>query len=329
MDSNKVNQKNVLPKHDKHSLLQEVHHPLFSHHNVSVKIKRDDLIHNIISGNKWRKLKYNIKYLLQHKYQGAISFGGSYSNHIHAFAFACHQQKIPCIGIIRGEKAYENNYTLTWAKHWGMVCHFVDRKTYRRRFDSDFLAELSENYPHHFIIPEGGSNELAIQGVSEIVTELSQQTEYDTLMTPVGSGGTLAGLIMGDYTQEKQHKILGVAVLKQAEYLQKEIINLLPEKAKNHANWQLLTNFHRGGYAKFSPEDIQNISSFYQQTNIPFEPVYSGKMLLAFLALLKAGHFTANERIVLLHTGGLQGLGGMFEQGRLSPEYWPELPLPR
>ena len=328
MVSTKVNQQNSSLKQNNFSLLQQVQHPLFLHHQVNVKIKRDDLLHNIISGNKWRKLKYNLNYLLQHEYQGAVSFGGSYSNHIHAFAFACHQQNIPCIGVIRGEPEYASNYTLTWARHWGMTCHFVDRKTYRRRFDKDFLAELRQQYPNHFIVPEGGSNELAIQGVSEIATELALQTEFDTLLTPVGSGGTLAGLILGDYLQEKQHKILGIAVLKQAEYLQQEILKLLPEHAKSHNTWQLLTNFHRGGYAKFSSHDVQKISAFYQQTQIPFEPVYSGKMLLSFLELLEQGYFKTNERIILLHTGGMQGLGGMFEQGRLLAKDWPELPYP-
>ncbi len=323
-----VNQQSSPLTKNSFSLLQQIHHPIFSKYNVRVQIKRDDLLHNIISGNKWRKLKYNLKHLTQQKYCGAISFGGSYSNHIHAFAFACYQQKIPCIGVIRGEKHYENNYTLTWARHWGMTCHFVDRKTYRRRFDAGFLAELQNQYPNHFVVPEGGSNHLAIPGVSELISELAQQTEFDTLITPVGSGGTLAGIITGDSLQEKQHKLLGVAVLKQAEYLQHEIKKLLPTHAKTHNNWQLLTNFHRGGYAKFNADDIARIIAFSQQTQLPFEPVYSGKMLLAFLDLLTQGYFKANERIVLLHTGGIQGRGGMFEQNRLAASEWPELPVP-
>jgi len=310
------------------SVVEPVFHPLFSQHQVNVQIKRDDLLHNIISGNKWRKLKYNLKYLVQQRYQGAISFGGSYSNHIHAFAFACYQQNIPCIGIIRGEVAYQNNYTLTWAIHWGMTCHFVDRTTYRRRFDEDYLTELRHLYPNYFIIPEGGSNPLAVQGVSEVITELARQTEFDTLITPVGSGGTLAGLILGDTLQNKQHKILGVAVLKQAQYLHQEVNALLPTDIGQHKNWQILTNLHRGGYAKFNADDVKRIITFSEHTKIPLEPVYSGKMILGFLDLLAQGYFNANERIMLLHTGGMQGLGGMFEQNRLKTHDWPTLPLP-
>jgi 1-aminocyclopropane-1-carboxylate deaminase len=306
------------------STLQPLHHPLFNEYNVQVQIKRDDIIHPIISGNKWRKLKYNLQHIKNTpEFNGVLSFGGSYSNHIHALAFACFEQKTPCLGIIRGEVKYANNFTLSWAKYWGMKLHFVDRKTYRRRHDSDYLAELQQQFPQYFIVPEGGSNKLAIAGVSEIITELIQQTQFDTLITPVGSGGTLAGLIAGDQLNNTTHKILGIAVLKNAEYLAHEIKCLLPRLAKTPNNWQLLTQFHRGGYAKFSPHDATRILEFSKVTGVDFEPVYSGKMILAFLDLLAEGYFIDGERIVLLHTGGMQGLGGMIERGLLNTEDWP------
>ena len=306
------------------SILQKIQHPLFEKYDLDVRVKRDDLLHNIISGNKWRKLKYNLEQLKKSNYQAALTFGGSYSNHIHAFAYACKLQNIPCIGVIRGEAHYADNFTLSWARHWGMQCHFVDRKTYRRRFETDYLVELQTLYPDHFIIPEGGSNSLAIPGVGEVLTELNKQTDFDTLLTPVGSGGTLAGLISGDsVANDKRHRILGIAVLKQAEYLVDEIKCLLTPEAKNHDNWQLLTKFHRGGYGKFSPDDVQRIIAFNQQTGVCFEPVYTGKMILALLDLIVQDYFQPQERIVLLHTGGLQGLGGMIEQGRLNAKDWP------
>lgn len=308
------------------STIKEIFHPAFTRHQVQVFVKRDDNIHPIISGNKWRKLKFNLKHIENTpSFKGALSFGGSYSNHIHAFAFACYQHKIPSVGIIRGEADYASNYTLTWANHWGMKLHFVDRKTYRRRHNTDFITEIQNQYPDYCIIPEGGSNKLAIPGVAEVIAELNQQIEFDTLLTPVGSGGTLAGLITGDSEAEKQHKILGIAVLKGAEYLNKEVKNLLPPQAKFHTNWQLLTDYHRGGYAKFSHEDSQKIIAFNKATNVTFEPVYSGKMILALLDLLEQGYFSAGERIVLLHTGGLQGLGGMIERGILDKSDWPTL----
>lgn len=306
------------------SSIEKIDHPLFTQCNVEVFIKRDDLIHKVISGNKWRKLKYNLENLKKNAEVGALTFGGSYSNHIHAFAYACQQHNIPCVGVIRGEESYANNFTLSWAKHWGMHCHFVDRATYRRRFETDYLEELNLLFPNYNIIPEGGSNTLAIPGVAEIITELSQQIDFDTLMTPVGSGGTLAGLISGDsVSSERQHKILGVAVLKQAEYLLNDIKCLLTPQGANHDNWQLLTQYHLGGYGKFSKADAARLLEFNQQCGITFEPVYSGKMVLALLDLLIQGEFSSGERIVLLHTGGLQGLGGMIEQGRLDAQDWP------
>jgi len=307
------------------SELQELYHPLFTHHNVKVQVKRDDLIHPIISGNKWRKLKYNLIHVKQHQNISAVlSFGGSYSNHIHALAYACYQQNLPCVGIIRGEKSNASNFTLTWAHHWGMKLHFVDRKTYRRRHDTDYLSQLQQEFPDHFIVPEGGSNELAIPGVAEIIAELDQQTEFDTLITPVGSGGTLAGLITGDrQSNHTDHKLLGIAVLKGADYLVAEVESLLSNQATKHEGWQVLTNFHRGGYAKFSSEDAMRIMAFNQTTGVDFEPVYSGKMILALLDLLEQGYFKAGERIVLLHTGGMQGLGGMIERGILNKGDWP------
>jgi len=309
------------------SELQPLHHPLFTQHNVRVQVKRDDIIHPIISGNKWRKLKYNLAHVQHNKnINGVLSFGGSYSNHIHALAFACYQHKIQCVGVIRGEEKYANNFTLTWARHWGMQLHFVDRKTYRRRHDADYLVQLQQKFPNYFIVPEGGSNELAISGVAEIINELSQQTDFDTLMTPTGSGGTLAGLIAGDCDScSCSHRVLGVAVLKEADYLVDIIKSLLPDSAKHHDNWQLLTDFHRGGYAKFSPFDATRILEFNHVTGVDFEPVYSGKMVLAFLDLLEQGFFSQRESIVLLHTGGMQGIGGMIERGILNSGQW-EMP---
>ncbi len=307
------------------SVIQTIEHPVFTKHNLNVQIKRDDLIHHVVSGNKWRKLKYNLLNLKQRKYAGAITFGGSYSNHIHAFAYACKQHNIPCVGVIRGEPQYANNFTLSWARYWGMQCFFVDRQTYRRRFDADYIEELTQKFPNHLVIPEGGSNTDAIRGVAEIMDELQSQTTFDTLMVPVGSGGTLAGLITGDSKPHtSKHNILGVAVLKQADYLVSTINQLLSEEAKKHKNWQLLTQFHFGGYGKMVKEDIERLKQINQQTGIIFEPTYSGKMVLALMDLIEQGYFQARERVVLVHTGGLQGLGGMIEQGKLTAYDWPE-----
>jgi len=303
-----------------YSILQPVIHPLFEEHKISVEIKRDDLIHPVISGNKWRKLKYNIDHVVKNQLKGIVSFGGGYSNHIHALAYACHQAKIKSIGLIRGEAQYANNFTLTCAKKWGMQLQFVDRKTYRRRQEKDFLDELEAQYKDYFIIPEGGTNHLALPGVAEICYELNNQTQFDTLITPVGSAGTLSGLIVGD---KNKHNIIGIAILKQAEYLLKDIANILPPSALQYNKWQLMTDYHCGGYAKFSQEALMELRDFINKTQIPFEPIYSGKMILALLDLVKKNTFPKGHRIVLLHTGGLQGLVGLSEQNKIKAAEWP------
>jgi 1-aminocyclopropane-1-carboxylate deaminase len=300
------------------SKLQTISHPLFEKHQLHVSIKRDDSIHPIISGNKWRKLKFNLDFAKMHNYTGVISFGGSFSNHIHALAFSCQQQGLKSIGIIRGEKEYASNFTLSMSIKWGMELNFVDRKTYRLREDEDYLAELQEAHPDYLIVPEGGSNALALPGVGEVITELNHQCEFDTLLTPVGSGGTLAGLIKAD---NNQHQLIGIAVLKQNGYLRDQVNNLL-EEPLNYTQWQIMYEFHRGGYAKFNKDDAYKILNFSKQTGFTFEPVYSGKMILALLDLIEQGFFPKGHRIVILHTGGLQGIGGLIERNLLSADDW-------
>ncbi len=312
------------------SPIQQIHHPLFNQHKLRVYIKRDDLLHPIISGNKWRKLKYNLQTAIKANKKTILSFGGSYSNHIHALAFACHQQGLNSIGIIRGEPEYANNFTLSWAQHWGMKLIFVDRKIYRKRQQSQYIAQLQQEFLHSVIVPEGGSNALALPGVSEINDEIKQQgINYDHLMLPVGSGGTLAGLISGD---NNQHNLIGIAVLKQGQktpdYLTTAVKNLLPQQAKHFTNWQILNDYHCGGYAKFSPDDLTRLQAFMKVTKLPFEPVYSGKMILALLDLIAQAYFQKGETIMLLHTGGLQGLGGLAERNIINPLEWPLLPVP-
>jgi len=307
------------------SPLQLINHPIFKFHRLTISIKRDDLIHPIISGNKWRKLKYNLIHAKNNNKSSVLSFGGAYSNHIHALAFACHQQGLASIGIIRGEPHYANNFTLSWAKYWGMKLIFVDRKTYKKRQQQDYLQQLQNQFPQSFIVPEGGSNKLALLGMSEVIDELAlkQETEFDSLLCPVGSAGTLAGLIKGD---SNQHNLIGIAVLKQGadneNYLRDEVIKLLPNNAKAHQNWHIENNMHRGGYGKFSASDLERIFAFSKATNIPFEPIYSGKMLLALLDLVEQGYFPAGHKIVMLHTGGLQGLGGLAEQKLINTKQW-------
>ncbi|WP_286234677.1 1-aminocyclopropane-1-carboxylate deaminase/D-cysteine desulfhydrase [Thalassotalea sediminis] len=302
-----------------HSPVQRLKHPLFAQYNLHVSVKRDDLIHPIISGNKWRKLKYNLQFAKTAGYKGVISFGGAYSNHIHALAYACFQQQLPSIAFIRGESHYAANATLKQAISWGMKCKFLDRESYKKRSDNTFIDHIQQQYPEYFIIPEGGTNFHALKGVQELCHELNSQVEFDTIITPVGSAGTISGLITGDM---QQHQILGIAVLKQAGYLRDDIKSLLLEHNCNAKNWQLLTAYHGGGYAKFDNDLLAQMRDFSQVTQLPIEPIYSGKMIVALLALIKQGFFPVGHRIVVLHTGGLQGLYGLIERKKIKADEW-------
>ncbi|WP_371376608.1 1-aminocyclopropane-1-carboxylate deaminase/D-cysteine desulfhydrase [Thalassotalea aquiviva] len=293
--------------------------PCLKKHKITLIIKRDDCIHPIISGNKWRKLKYNLVEAKAQNKSIIISFGGAFSNHIHALAYAGKVHGIKTLAIIRGEPEYQSNFTLTQARKWGMTLKFVDRATYKLRQQESYQQQLLQQYPNSYLVPEGGSNQLALPGVGEVISELNQQTNFDYLLTPVGSGGTLAGLVKAD---ANQHHLLGIAVLKHQGYLNDEVNTLLQDN-ELFTNWQILDDFHCGGYGKFTAEQAEKIRAFSLQTNVPFEPVYSGKMVLAFLTLLEQGYFKPNSKVVLLHTGGLQGLGGLCERGILDKAQWP------
>ena len=301
------------------SPLSQLKLPIFEQKQLNVYVKRDDLIDPIISGNKWRKLSGSLRHAKTHGLKGLVSFGGAYSNHIHALAYACRQHNLASVGIIRGRPDYSNNFTLSMARSWGMSLQFVSHLEYKQRAQRDYLEQLQIAYPDYLIVPEGGSHQLALSGVAEVITELEQQIDYQHILLPVGSGGTIAGLVQQD---KNQHNILGIAVLKQAEYLNQVIASLLGQAQTSESRWQLLTQYHGGGYAKFSETAVEQLVAYNKQSGITFEPIYSGKMLLAAIDLAEQDYFAAGETLVLLHTGGLQGIGGLLEQGRLAKNDW-------
>ena len=296
------------------SPLQVITHPLLNLAKVTLAIKRDDLLHPDISGNKWRKLKYNLKHAESHHIKHLVSFGGAFSNHIHALAAAGFHFKFKTTGLIRGEAHYASNPTLSAAQQWGMQLKFVDRKTYQLRHEQHYLQHLQSQYPDAYLIPEGGSNQLALRGVEEVISDLVHQTQQpiDHVFTATGSAGTLSGLISGVMKQSLQTKIHGIAVLKNADYLKQTVAHFVPQHRTK--NWQLHTQFHHGGYAKVTPELANFCAQFTAHTTIPIEPVYTGKMLYALWQLITQGYFPAGTHIVALHTGGLQGLAGLKEQ---------------
>lgn len=298
--------------------LQLLHHPLLDQHQITLWVKRDDLLHPSISGNKWRKLKYILHNALLEGASGILSFGGAYSNHLHALAAAGHYVGLPTAGIVRGEASSGDNPTLRDAQAWGMSLEFVNRQQYRHRQDADWLAELAQRYPKYSIIPEGGSCARALPGVAELWQELGQASPQnlhqkhltiDEVILPVASGGTLAGLLSA---RPSHIKIKGYAVLKGAQWLTDEICRLHPNAANDHG-WQLALDHHGGGYAKCSAADNADINQLAHQLSLPLEPIYSGKALLGLFRDIAAGVYPANSQLVFLHTGGLQGARGMLK----------------
>ncbi|WP_421347244.1 1-aminocyclopropane-1-carboxylate deaminase/D-cysteine desulfhydrase [Aeromonas veronii] len=291
------------------SPLQHLHHPLLTRYGVELWCKRDDLIHPAISGNKWRKLKYHLLHAKEHGKLHLLSFGGAYSNHIHALAAAGCQSGLRTTGIIRGEYDAVSNSTLRDAQHWGMDLVFVDRQSYRRRQDPDWLAQFDA--PDTLIVPEGGSSPLAIPGVAELVGEVPFSP--DLWVLPCASGGTLAGLIAGKRDREQ---ILAIAVLKGGGFIADEVCRLHPAAA-NIPGWRIALDHHDGGYAKFSPALWLWVQDFSATTDLPLEPIYSGKAMWGLFRELAAGRIAPGSKIVFIHTGGMQGLAGLREQGRL------------
>ena len=266
-------------------------------------MKREDLIHPFVSGNKFRKLKYNLLQAKTENQSTLLTFGGAYSNHIAAVAYAGKEKGFQTIGIIRGDELgdkIESNPTLKFGQECGMQFEFVSREDYRLKTDSAFLEQLENKFGSFYLIPEGGTNAFAIKGCEEILTQ--EDGIFDYVACAIGTGGTISGIINSAFLYQK---ILGFPALK-AEFLQDEIRNFVQNE-----NWELITEYHFGGYAKVNDELIAFINWFFEQTQIPLDPVYTGKMVFGVFDLITKNYFPENSKILLIHTGGLQGIQGM------------------
>jgi 1-aminocyclopropane-1-carboxylate deaminase len=284
------------------SILTQIDDPFLERNNVSLWIKRDDLLHPIISGNKWRKLKYNLDEALSLGADILISMGGAYSNHLHALAYIGRILKLKTIGIIRGERPYQLTATLEDMQNWGMELRFINRTDYRLYRNNKHSQNLADLKPNGYWIPEGGANILALKGVAELVNEI--EIPFDTLCVGCGTGATLAGLITA---LSSQKTALGFAALKNAAFLDADVQSLLKV---DYGNWKLFQDYHCGGFAKINPMLLQFINQFEQLSSIPLEPVYTGKMLYGLYDLIGKGYFKPGQRIIAIHTGGLQGKRG-------------------
>ena len=275
---------------------------------VSLYVKRDDAIHPVMSGNKWRKLSHALTTPLPNS---VISFGGGFSNHLHALGFACYKLGIPFTAIIRGDYSATPSPMIKDLMQWKTRIEYVNRITYKKRNDSAYLDELKRQYPDTTIIPEGGSQAQALQGIKDMVDEI--EVDFDFIIAPVASGATLAGIVSALNKRNSSmaadfrsfHKAIGIGVLKGEDYLEGLVEQFLP--ITNQTNWHIDHNYHFGGYAK-APNELRTFCNDFNNTmEFQIEPVYSGKTFWALKDMLAKGKFEDGSRIIVLHTGGLQG----------------------
>lgn len=284
-------------------------HPLLEKKGIQLSLMRLDTVHTQVSGNKFFKLKHN---LVEAKNQGKkslLTFGGAFSNHIYATATAAQKEGFRSIGIIRGEDADMENPTLSHARKMGMELHFVDRESYRLKKSPEFLEKLQAQFGDFYLIPEGGTNGLAIRGTKEILDE--SHTAFTDICVSIGTGGTFAGLAASLLPHQR---LVGFSSLK-GEFIIKEMGVLLSEFGiQSKGRWDIETGFHFGGYGKWKPELIDFMLWFYREFGIPLEPIYTGKMAFGVWSLIEKNHFPQGSNILMIHTGGLQGIAGFVEK---------------
>lgn len=274
--------------------IQEVHTEFLVKHQVQLFIKRDDQIHPFISGNKWRKLKYNIESFYSSGKTQIVTFGGAFSNHLIATACACAMNKIPCIGVVRGEELQViSNYVLRLCSEFGMKFQFVSRLDYR---DKESLYQSYESETN-FVIPEGGDNDLGIKGCEEIV---DSNRQFENIFVGVGTGTTFTGIIRKAHPDTMVH---GVAALNQAEYLIDHIL-----QKTNKSNFKLHTNYAFGGFGKYDDKQLEFNREFAAETGVLLDPIYTGKVVRGLYDLIQSGSIKPGAKILFVHTGGFTGM---------------------
>ncbi len=276
---------------------------VFSISNYNLVIKREDQLHPDISGNKFRKLKYNIFEAKRSNKSTLLTFGGAYSNHIAAVAATGKEYGFKTIGIIRGEELIDkvdDNATLSFAKSCGMLFHFISREEYRKKNELSFFENLKSVYGDFYLLPEGGTNDLAVKGCTEILTK--KDTSFDYICAPVGTGGTISGLIE---SSNPTQTVLGFSALK-GTFQTSDI-----QKFTKKTNYRILDDYCLGGYAKVNTELIEFMNDFKKKTAVSLDPIYTGKMIFGIFDLINKGCFKENSTILAIHTGGLQAIDGM------------------
>lgn len=294
------------------SVLHAINDSLLEAHGVSLHLKRDDLIDSEVSGNKWRKLKYNILQCNQFKNEGILTFGGAYSNHLVATAAACAKAGLNSVGVVRGDELNANsNVTLDRCAELGMHLHFVSREEYHLRDERYYHEELLNAFPNLWVVPEGGSNYWGMVGCQELVSEIKEP--FDRLIVAQGTSTTSCGLLLG---LSEEQKLSVVPALKGfdsiSEMKQRFGKSGIDAETTSQliAQTEVLNEYHFEGYAKYSDELIDFMRTFYQKHTVKLDHVYTGKVMFGLWEEIKSGKYDG-EKIVFVHTGGLQGLSGL------------------
>src|SRR5687767_1128341 len=268
---------------------------------VAMDILRLDRIHPVISGNKWFKLKYHIQEALQQNKKGILTFGGAWSNHLVATALACHQAGLACIGIIRGEAPAVLSDTLQEVQQYDMQLQFISRAAYSN--EAEIIPALQIRYPEYYIVPQGGQSHLGVQGAAEIL-QLAQIESYSHISCATGTGTMLAGLA---YAALPHQQVIGICSLKLPPGENNSLNTFVKPYASNLKNYTLFYDYHFGGYARKTDELIRFMNTIYQQHDLPTDFVYTGKLLFGMMHLVKTDYFQPGSRILVVHSGGLQG----------------------
>ena len=278
----------------------KVDHPLLKSMGVQLSVKRDDLIHPYVSGNKWRKLKYNLLHAKTEGIQKIVTFGGAFSNHIHATAAASQAFHLDSVGIIRGEED-KDNPTLQFARSCGMKIIFTDRASYRLKEQSETIQSILHKLGPHFLVPEGGSNEWAIPGLKELTEEINA-TDHNKILVSAGTGGTASGILK----YLNPDKELWVFSSLKGDFLKEDILTKAGREKINQLKF--IGDYHFGGYGKVPKELVLFINRFKDITGIPIDPIYNGKLVAGFFDLLKKRNIDHSKSYLWVHTGGLQGV---------------------
>ena len=298
---------------------------------VPLWVKRDDLIHPSISGNKWRKLKYSIMHAKAQGFEGIVSFGGAFSNHIAALAAAGKLVGMKTIGLIRTHEIDFNNPTLKQARDNGMQLIAVSRLEYKQRNDPSYLTKIATRHPNYFVVPEGGSNALAPLGLGELAKEIQADVsanvqlngKVDYIACAIGSGGTIQGLLEALPNQP----FIGELVVNDAELIKQLSGLYLQEHPQEDSQEHLHNNLRRltlsshsicGGYGKVNKELVSFCDDFYKQTNIPIEPIYTGKLFYSLCHYSKQLGIKTTDKVLAIHTGGLQGIKGLIYNNKIK-----------